>query len=66
MKGTFSQSEKDWAYALRALARGESAEMVAAAIASLRRYDKPDPVYYARLTVQKAAKHMRATNGERP
>lgn len=64
-KAALSQSEKDWAYALRALARGESAELIESAIASLRRYDKANPIYYARLTVQKAIQHMRATVGER-
>ena len=50
-----SQSELDWAYAKRALARGESPESVAASIAAYRRGDKADPDYYARLTVRKAA-----------
>jgi hypothetical protein len=41
--GTLSQSEKDWAFAKRALARGESQETVITAIASYRRYDKSNP-----------------------
>ncbi len=49
-----SQSERDWAFAKRALARGESPALVAATIASYRRFDKPDPQYYAELTVRKA------------
>ncbi|MBV8803718.1 MAG: hypothetical protein JO042_01700 [Sinobacteraceae bacterium] len=49
-----SQSERDWAYAKRALGRGEDPEAVIQAIASFRS-DKPDPQYYARLTVTKAA-----------
>jgi hypothetical protein len=49
-----SQSERDWAYAERALARGEDPEAVIQAIATFRS-DKPDPQYYARLTVTKAA-----------
>jgi hypothetical protein len=53
--GHLSQSELDWAYAKRALARGESPESVAASIADYRRGDKADPEYYARLTVRKAA-----------
>jgi RepB DNA-primase from phage plasmid len=51
---TVSQSERDWAYAKRALARGESPALVAAAMASYRRYDKHNPQYYADLTVRKA------------
>src|ERR1700730_1780009 len=53
--GHLSQSELDWAYAKRALSRGDSPESVIAAIANYRRGDKPDPEYYARLTVGKAA-----------
>ena len=49
-----SQSERDWAYAKRALARGENLESVIQAIAAFRT-DKPDPQYYARHTVTKAA-----------
>jgi hypothetical protein len=55
-----SQSERDWAFARRALARGESPARVAAAIASYRRYDKPNPQYYADLTVRKSAESLRA------
>ncbi len=57
-KGHISQSELDWAYAKRALARGESSESVIAAIAEYRRGGKPDPEYYARLTVEKAARAL--------
>ena len=53
--GQLSQSELDWAYAKRALSRGEPADSVIAAIANYRRGDKPDPEYYAQLTVRKAA-----------
>ena len=49
-----SQSERDWAYAKRALSRGEAPEDVIRNIAEFRAYDKHDPQYYARLTVQKA------------
>jgi hypothetical protein len=49
-----SQSERDWAYAKRALSRGEPLEDVIRNIAEFRAYDKHDPQYYARLTVQKA------------
>ena len=53
--GKGSQSEFDWAYAKRALARGESPDQVAAAIASYRRDDKANPTAYAERTVRKAA-----------
>jgi len=59
--GEPSQSERDWAYAKRALARGESPAIVAAAIASYRRFDKHNPSYYADLTVQKAAQSLQAS-----
>lgn len=49
-----SQSEHDWAYAKRALARGDDPEAVIQRIANYRANDKPDPAYYARLTVIKA------------
>ena len=52
--GHRSQSEADWAYANRALARGDSAEEVIQKIADYRAEDKADPEYYARLTVTKA------------
>jgi hypothetical protein len=52
--GHLSQSEKDWAFAKRALARGESVESVIEAIAEFRRNDKPNPEYYATHTVRKA------------
>jgi hypothetical protein len=53
--GHASQSELDWAYAKRALSRGETPDSVIAAIAHYRRGEKFDPDYYARLTVRKAA-----------
>jgi hypothetical protein len=49
-----SQSERDWAYAKRALARGESPEDVIRNIAEFRAYDKNDPQDYAVRTVTKA------------
>lgn len=52
--GHRSQSEADWAYAKRALARGDSADQVIQRIADYRSEDKADPLYYARLTVMKA------------
>src|SRR5258708_3086275 len=56
-----SQSEIDWAYAKRALARGEPAESVITAIAAYRRGEKPDPEYYASLTVRKPAHSLADT-----
>jgi hypothetical protein len=49
-----SQSERDWAYAKRALARGDEPELVIQRIADYRATDKPQPEYYARHTVTKA------------
>jgi hypothetical protein len=49
-----SQSEHDWAYAKRALARGDDPEEVIRRITDYRVDDKHDPEYYARHTVQKA------------
>ena len=60
-----SQSERDWSFAKRALSRGESPALVAAAIASYRRYDKPNPQYYVELSVRKAAKSLRASPSRR-
>ncbi len=50
-----SQSERDWAYARRALARGESSEVVTTAIAQYRRDEKANVIDYAERTVRKAA-----------
>jgi len=49
-----SQSEHDWAFAKRALARGDDPEVVVQRIADYRSEDKDDPNYYARRTVAKA------------
>src|SRR6266478_9791023 len=51
---TLSQSEHDWAYAKRALARGDDPEVVIQRIADYRSEDKADPNYYAWHTVTKA------------
>lgn len=51
---TLSQSEHDWAYAKRALARGDDPEEVIRRIADYRAANKHDPEYYARHTVTKA------------
>jgi len=56
--GHKSQSEADWAYARRALARGDDAQEIIRRIADYRADDKHDPLYYARLTVIKAQLSM--------
>ena len=53
-----SQSEHDWAYAKRALARGDNPEVVIQRIADYRSQDKADPNYYARHTVAKAQSQL--------
>jgi hypothetical protein len=53
-RGHRSQSEADWAFAKRALARGDDPEEVMRRIADYRADDKADPLYYARHTVEKA------------
>lgn len=55
--GQISQSERDWAYANRALARGDDPNDVIRAIAAYRP-DKPDPNYYAEHTVQKVLRSI--------
>ena len=50
---TLTQSERDWAYAKRALARGDNPEEIIRRIADYRADEKHDPEYYARLTVAK-------------
>jgi hypothetical protein len=52
--GHRSQSEADWAYAQRALARGDNPEDVIRRIADFRADDKYAPDFYARRTVTKA------------
>ena len=51
---SLTQSERDWAYAKRALARGDDPEEIIRRIADYRADEKHDPEYYARLTVAKA------------
>jgi hypothetical protein len=53
-----SQSEHDWAYAKRALARGDDSEEVIRRIADYRANDKSDPADYARRTVSKAQEDL--------
>jgi hypothetical protein len=61
-----SQSEYDWAYAKRALARGDDPEVVIRRIADYRSEDKADPDYYARHTVTKAQAALRTTARQTP
>lgn len=53
-----SQSEHDWAYAKRALARGDDSEEVIQRISDYRANDKSDPADYARRTVSKAQEDL--------
>jgi HEAT repeat protein len=57
-----SQSEHDWAYAKRALARGDDPEVVIRLIADYRAQDKDDPNYYARHTVTKAQAELKSSS----
>jgi RepB DNA-primase from phage plasmid len=59
--GHRSQSEADWAYAKRALARGDHPSQIVQRIADFRAEDKADPLYYAELTVKKAQAEMDRT-----
>jgi RepB DNA-primase N-terminal domain len=61
-RGALSQSEHDWAYAKRALARGDDPEEVIRRIADYRAADKHDPQYYARHTVTKAQSELESKN----
>ena len=54
-----SQSERDWAYVKNALARGKDPNELIRQLA-ISRADKPDPEYYARLTVTKALEDQTA------
>jgi hypothetical protein len=51
---SLSQSEHDWAFAKRALARGADPRELIRQIAEFRRGDKHDREYYATYTVEKA------------
>src|SRR3984893_7933875 len=62
--GHRSQSEADWAYAKRALARGDDPEVGIHRIADFRSEDESDPVYCARLTVTKARAHLHGLEGD--
>ena len=60
--GHRSQSEADWAYAKRALARSDDPAQIIQRIADYRACDKADPLYYARHTVEKAQRQFTAEN----
>jgi hypothetical protein len=60
------QSEPDWAYAKRALARGDNPDEIMRRIADYRADDKADPVYYARLTVIKAQLSLMSPEARTP
>lgn len=60
--GHRSQSEQDWAYAKRALARGDDPAIVMQRIADFRAEEKPNPEYYARHTVDKAQEALRVAS----
>ena len=64
-RGYKSQSEADWAYAKRALSRGDPPEEVVRRIADYRAHDKHDPEYYARRTVLKAQAELQMTDADR-
>jgi hypothetical protein len=56
---TLSQSEHDWGFAMRTLAKGKPAEEVIRQIAAFRASDKHNPEDYARRTVTKALVELR-------
>jgi hypothetical protein len=60
---TLTQSERDWAYAKRALARGDNPEEIIRRIADFRAEEKHDPEYYARHTVAKAQAELQDRAG---
>lgn len=53
-----SQSESDWAYAMRRLENGDSPSIIQQKIADFRRHDKPHPDRYAERTVLKARREL--------
>ena len=60
-----SQSERDWRFALRSLARGDNPEAVIRDIEAYRP-DKANPAYYARHTVEKALGVLKTSGSVRP
>ena len=59
-----SQSERDWAYAKRALGRGEPERRITEEIARYRVGQKHNPQDYAQRTVRKAARRLEQAGGE--
>lgn len=64
--GHKSQSEADWAYAKRALARGDDPGQIIRRISDYRAREKADPLYYARHTVKKAQADLTPNDVKRP
>ncbi|MHB8412770.1 MAG: DNA-primase RepB domain-containing protein [Candidatus Acidiferrales bacterium] len=62
-QGHKSQSEQDWAYAKRALARGDEPALIIQRIADFRADDKNAPEYYAQHTVMKAQAELLRQKG---
>ena len=58
-------SEHDWAWVMRKLQRGESLDVLIQKVADYRD-DKPNPQYYARLTVTRAYALFKIARGENP
>jgi hypothetical protein len=58
-------SEHDWAWVMRKLQRGESLAVLVQKVADYRD-DKPNPQYYARLTVTRAYAFFKISRGENP
>ena len=54
-----SQSERDWAWCLEALRRGLDPAIVRARLEERRADDHPNPEYYARRTLERAAAALR-------
>jgi hypothetical protein len=61
--GEITQSERDWAYAKRRLANGESPESLIRLIADFRQ-DKANPDYYSRQTVTRAYASVALSRGD--
>jgi RepB DNA-primase N-terminal domain/RepB DNA-primase C-terminal helical domain len=60
--GGLSQSEYDWAFALRSLAKGTDPEEIIRRIADYRKGEKHDALDYARRTVAKAQAEFQGRN----
>jgi hypothetical protein len=60
-----THSERDWRWVMRQLGRGESVDRLIRALEASRQ-DKPDPGYYARLTVTRAYARHALSHGTDP